>query len=689
MKNRIIGVLIVFVLMFTFTIPVRAVTIDELVAQIKVLQKQVADLKVQVKAEVLDAVSDMITPAKLDSSAVVAVPTTKNPTIKVTLSTVPLTVGAQGDSVKTLQNALIEKGLLASDKNTGYFGTLTKQALTTYQTTNNLNVTGKLDTQTVAAINKFSSGNNITPQMANPNPNPTQILFSLVSNTGLPNLTLGDVAFGDYDNDGYLDVLIFGTSVSGQYIANTKLYHNNGNGTFTEANVGLAGMVQGSIAWGDYDNDGYLDILMARLDYPRFIKIYHNELGPNNTRIFTETPSNLSQLPIVVPLKAIWADSNNDGYLDILISGIFNGSSQGSVKLYLNNNGNGNFTEATTIWQGINIKDMAFGDYNNDGRPDLLLGSDTGNDSRTLVYRNNGSNSFTKTADYLNQFGGVAWGDYNNDGYLDILIEGIIDTPDMAKIYKNNGDGTFTLTNIAINGTAGDSSVAWGDYNNDGYIDILISGLSCAGGLCMPITSVYTNKGGDNFVSIDGDIHNNVHTMVGLSPGRAIWGDYNNDGYLDTLLTGNTVSTEPGTYLYRNTLGNKGNNFFLPNTPPSKPTNLNATVSGNNVVLSWDKTTDNQTPQKGLSYNIYLGTTPFGINKISPMAKVPNGFRRITTMGSQNENVSWTVKNLASGIYYWGVQAIDTTFAGSEFATAQNSFTISINPPPIGLLSEQ
>ena len=686
MKNKILGILVVLMMVFTVTTTVKAVTIDDLMAQVKLLQKQVSDLKLQVKAEVLDVVSDMVAPVKTDTRSTTSVSATTNTSANTAPAfTVPIAIGAKGDGIKTLQNALIEKGLLAPDNNTGYFGPLTKQALATYQATNNINATGKLNTQTIATINKSASTeNNIAPLRGTPNPEPSQILFSEVNNTGFPDFnSIGSVAWGDYNTDGYLDVLICGMSNESPSVPTTRIYHNNGNGTFTDINAGLAGTDTGSVAWGDYDNDGYLDILITNsgsIGHYGFVKIYHNELGPNNTRIFVEKSSKLTYVQGEF-YKAIWGDSNNDGYLDVLVSGIFNGSSaQGSVKLYIND-GSGDFSNATTVFEGSIVKSMAFGDYNNDGRLDILLSFI--NDPSTNVYRNNGNNSFTKVAEFPNKTGDVAWGDYNNDGNLDILIEGIYDVPpDMAKVYKNNGDGTFTLTNIAINGTSGDNgygSVAWGDYNNDGKLDILIAGYSCTGHGCFPITSVYTNNGGDSFVSIDGAIENNLHTMEGIISGHAIWSDYNNDGYLDVLLAG-VGTAGPIVKLYRNTFGNNSN---VVNTPPSKPTNLHATVNNNRVTLSWDKATDNQTPQSGLSYNIYLGTTPLGINKVSPMAKVPDGLRRIATIGGQNENTSWTVKNLALGTYYWGVQAIDTAFAGSNFAVAQNSFAISVNPSPI------
>ena len=114
------------------------------------------------------------------------------------------------------------------------------------------------------------------------------------------------------------------------------------------------------------------------------------------------------------------------------------------------------------------------------------------------------------------------------------------------------------------------------------------------------------------------------------------------------------------------------NNNPIANTVPSSPTNLQAVINGNDVTFSWDKSTDNETPQNGLHYNIVIGTTPNGVDKLSPMADRTTGYRRVVRLGNSQTN-SWTIKNnLLTGHYYWSVQAIDNCFAGSAFAPEQD-----------------
>ena len=138
-------------------------------------------------------------------------------------------------------------------------------------------------------------------------------LFSqqFIEQTGISLTPVGDhssVAWGDYDRDGDLDILLTGNSYS-------KIYRNDGSNVFTEqTSIVLQGIYGGSAAWGDYDNDGDLDILLAGFGASR---IYRNSGGPGYT--FTEQTSIL--LIGIQNGSATWADYDNDGDLDILLTG--------------------------------------------------------------------------------------------------------------------------------------------------------------------------------------------------------------------------------------------------------------------------------------------------------------------------------------------------------------------------------
>jgi hypothetical protein len=285
----------------------------------------------------------------------------------------------------------------------------------------------------------------------------SNLLFSqtFTEQTGisLPRVYDGSVAWGDYDNDGDLDIFL-----NGNYI--TKIYRNEGNNTFTmQTGISLAGVRWGSIVLGDYDNDGFLDILMTgdKGNNTYISKIYRNE--GNNT--FTEQTG--ISLTEVKNSSVAWGDYDNDGDQDILLTGF---SDSGSISKIYKNNGNNSFTEQTEILlTGVEMGSVAWGDYDNDGNLDILLTGYAGPSNYiSKIYKNNGNNTFTEqtgislTGVYNSS---VAWGDYDNDGFLDILLTGCVSSRHYVSIiYRNNGNNTFTeQTGISLSGV-GWSSVA-------------------------------------------------------------------------------------------------------------------------------------------------------------------------------------------------------------------------------------
>ncbi len=490
--------------------------------------------------------------------------------------------------------------------------------------------------------------------------------FTEQTSISLKGVSNSSVAWGDYDNDGDLDILLTGSTVSGGGVS--KIYKNNGNGTFTEqTSILLTGVNSGSAAWGDYNNDGYIDILLTgESDIGRISKIYKN----NSNGTFTEQTS--ISLTAVTQSSVGWGDYDNDGDLDILLTGNNSPSDTPVSKIY-KNNGNGTFTEQTSIsLTGVGGCSVAWGDYDNDGDLDVLLtGLSTGTIQKSKIYKNNGNGTFTEqTSISLTgvNASSVAWGDYDNDGDLDILLTGWTGADNISKIYKNNGNGTFTeQTSISLTGVGG-CSVAWGDYDNDGDLDILLTGNSPGSSGGVPASKIYKNNANGTFTE------QSSISLTGVRFSSVAWGDYDNDGDLDILLTGESDNGKIAK-IYKN------NNIIF-NSIPTTPTNLNSTVSGSNVTFNWNKSTDNKTPQNGLHYNLVIGTAPNSVNTLSPMADKATGFRRVVRLGNSQTN-SWTIKNLPGGEYYWSVQAIDNAFAGSQFASEQtfNFQSIAITLP--------
>src|SRR5262245_42789597 len=165
------------------------------------------------------------------------------------------------------------------------------------------------------------------------------------------------------------------------------------------------------------------------------------------------------------------------------------------------------------------------------------------------VWRNTGS-GFSNINARLPQvyLGSLAWGDYDNDGKLDILVYGQTVTNVILELWRNTGNG-FSNINVGIT-IPGRGSVAWGDYDNDGWLDILLTGISSQ----QPRTQIWRNTG-SGFTNVNAG-------LTGVWFGSAAWADYDNDGRLDILLWGasearfgslGSVPAAPVTEVWRNT----------------------------------------------------------------------------------------------------------------------------------------
>src|ERR1043166_4190866 len=245
--------------------------------------------------------------------------------------------------------------------------------------------------------------------------------------------------WADYNNDGFLDVLIIGPS------GNNYLYRNNGNGTFTVAtNFASDACCANGAVWGDYDNDGNVDLFIANaanaVNY-----LYHNNGPPlyGFTRVIQGNLGTAAENSY----SGAWGDYDNDGYLDLFVADRVNSSN-----LLYHNNRDGTFSRvlgAGIFTNGGNephsfSAGTAWADYDDDGWPDLFVANFSGQNN--FLYHNNRDGTFTPVvAGSIVDDGGeshaCAWGDYDNDGWPDLFVA---NHPGTNFLYRNNGDGSFT-----------------------------------------------------------------------------------------------------------------------------------------------------------------------------------------------------------------------------------------------------
>lgn len=333
--------------------------------------------------------------------------------------------------------------------------------------------------------------------------------FTIISEPSLdapPKGAMGP-AWGDYDNDGTLDLFI------PNCLSPNQLFRNRGDGTFESITALPAGEMKGtsSAAWGDFDRDGYLDLFVgngawAETSYPHslyrnrgdgtFSKLTANQVG---FWLSEAKPWGLTS----------WVDYDDDGWPDLMVTS----SLAPKPRLY-RNLGNGAFTSITNIAfcrESIPWVGFVWGDYDNDGRLDLFGAMDGSRPN--VLYHNEGVGNFRKVAPAEvgtiasdKAFGcAAAWGDYDNDGFLDLFVPNgawylAHDGVQKSFLYHNDGDGTFTR--IERGSPPNELGKSWGghwvDFNRDGFLDLFVSEYHAAG-CCPPIANrLYMNNGNGN-----------------------------------------------------------------------------------------------------------------------------------------------------------------------------------------------
>lgn len=508
-------------------------------------------------------------------------------------------------------------------------------------------------------------------------------------------------ALADYDNDGDLDVLAHGRDLRpgfpGTYFLD--IYRNDGADdtgapVFTrlpfpsEDEAPDIGGQEAQIEWVDYDNDGDLDVLVAALRYmpdgsfDTFLptRIYLNEDG-----VFSRADE--GQLPAVEVLSRryfsdesvmSWGDYDNDGDPDLVVPGAFDpfeagGSLSPRSKLFRNDEGTLVETDQDLPTQGPGP--TSWGDYDNDGDLDLLITTPGPefpgvNTDTTFVMRNDGG-ELTQTDFVVNDYeaGSVDWADYDNDGDLDILMAG--------RLAKQYGVGDLrlyrnddsTFVETDLPGTPTEALA------NARWADI-----DGDGDVDAVVTTTFNIGNTFRVLLNEGGSFTDLGVSLSAPSGNDFlayhFADYDNDGDLDIFASGAfAVPLQGG-----GTCNNCQQKFLLyrndlseSNAAPGEPGGLSASVDGDEATLTWAAATDDHTPSAALTYNLHVSSR-MGSDIVSPMSR-QNGQRMLPRPGNVSLNTAWTVRDLPDGEYDWRVQAVDNAFNGGAFAEG-GTFTV-------------
>lgn len=347
--------------------------------------------------------------------------------------------------------------------------------------------------------------------------------------------------FSDIDNDGDQDLIILGRAHNDDGV--TILYRNNGSGKFTAMpEAPFPDLRVGDVAFVDVDNDNDPDLLISG----------KTAAGPPTTRLYLNNGKGIYSLAVT----SVWvnveysdiafADVDNDNDQDLLISGKTAAGSP-STRLYLNDGG-GKFTPAsnqpfTDVYEG----EISFADVDGDNDKDVLItGTGPGNNTITELYANDGSGGFTLVSNipfFSMAQGDLMWGDIDNDGDQDVIMSGDPSSGQgKSEVYLNDGSGSFTLDTRNALIPLRNSALALLDVDNDNDLDLILTGYT---GISNAI-KLYTNNGTGVFTEVSQNF------FKAVKDGILSYADIDGDQDLDVLLSGSYSSPVHISRLYLN-----------------------------------------------------------------------------------------------------------------------------------------
>ncbi len=503
-------------------------------------------------------------------------------------------------------------------------------------------------------------------------------IFTRVTSTSNPIVTApvqssyAGASWVDYDNDGLLDL----------YVVRGGLYHNDGSGNFTKITTSGLGMTTGiGNTWADVDNDGDLDCLQSGGNAGG-TKLFLN----NGDGTFTQDTS--GPFAVATNLRgwgSAFGDYNNDGLVDLFIAAPVGFASITDFSKFLVNMGGGNFVRVDTTVTTDTLDAYTvptWSDYDNDGDVDLFIGSGrvNGSLSRDYLFDNNhasGSGSpFTRinsTPLGTDMHDGQVWNwiDFDNDGDLDAYLTNYTGTNPSGypnEMYRNDNGMFVKLTGADVGSIVADTGVSlsstWGDFDNDGDLDCIV-----------------TNEGNQKNVYYQSNVAQGsaVFTKITIEPFTAVngnhWcvtsGDYDNDGDLDLFISG---SSDKG--LFENTTSNTDFiNIKLIGVASNK-SGIGAKVRVKAHGFWQMREISSQNTFNGMNMlNAHFGfghTGPGALSVDSIIIEWPSGMIDICT-------------NVAANVFYTAIEGQCLSAVGIKQPENQNKdfFRVSVYPNPV------